>query len=480
MVFGANLNKNKNQIQEIFKHNSDLIVKEFYIHTKQACLIYLKGLSDSHQISEFILLPSANVKKMPKDNFIEFIKNNVILIPEIEENDNVLKTCQQITHGKTVILLQGYNKALLLSIDKLKERAITEPPTSAVLKGPREGFNENIKTNIACLRKILSTPRLVNYKIEVGVLTKTQINVMYLQNIADDEIVEKIITKLKLINIDGIVDSYYIAQFLQERKKSMFKQIGLAEKPDIVAAKLLEGRIAVLVDGSPIVLTIPFVLIEDFQSGDDYYTQNYRTSMLRILRMISAFITIILPGLYISLQMFHYRAVPLRFLITILNSTQGLPFTPFSEIIVILILFEILYEASLRMPKYLGLALSVVGALILGDTAVKAGLISPPAVMIVAVSGITIYTVPEQAAQLSLLRGILTLAGGALGFYGLMLVSVFVVVYLSDFDNYGAPYLSPLSPLQKIGAQDAIFKSNIINNKNRSKTIPNKNTRRSR
>ena len=480
MVFSTNIDDNKEKITKLFSKNSDLIVKEFNIVSVRICIIFLKSLTDSRQISEYILIPSSFIKELPKNNIPQFIKNNIVLIPEVEEGENVLKAAHRLSKGTALMFIENYNKALLITIDKVIERPIEEPPTSAVLKGPREGFNENIKTNVGCIRRIIGTPHLVNVKLEVGVLTKTQINVMYLDNIADEKIVNKVINKIKLINIDGVIDSYYIAQFLEERQKSMFKQIGVIEKPDIVASKILEGRIAVLVDGSPIVLTIPYVLIEDFQAGDDYYSQNYRASTLRLLRIFSALITILLPSLYIAMQLYHYRAVPIKFLVTILNSTQGLPFTPFAEIILVLVLFEILYEASLRMPKYLGLALSIVGALILGDTAVKAGLISPPAVMIVAVSGITIYTVPEQSAQLSTLRLLFTIAGGLLGFYGIILFAIFIIVYLSDFDNYGAPYLSPFSPRIPYDSQDAIFKADIINKKTRPKTIPNQNSRRLR
>ena len=180
----------------------------------------------------------------------------------------------------------------------------------------------------------------------------------------------------------------------------MFKQIGNSEKPDIVCAKLLEGRVAILVDGSPMVLTVPFLYIEDIQSSDDYYSDNTRASFVRWVRMISIVISILTPALYIAIILHHYKAIPLKFLITIINTTKGLPLTPFAEILFVLLLFEILYEASLRMPKYLGMALSIVGALILGDTAVKAGLISPPAVMIVAISGLSIYCIPDQAPQL--------------------------------------------------------------------------------
>ena len=241
---------------------------------------------------------------------------------------------------------------------------------------------------------------------------------------------------------------------------------------------MLEGRIVILVDGSPLAITLPYVLLEDFQAADDYFKISANATFVRCLRIISCFITILLPGLYIAMQLYHYKAIPLKFLITITNSTQGLPLTPVTEILFVLILFEILYEASLRMPEYLGIALSIVGALILGDTAVKAGLISPPAVMIVALSGITLYTIPDQSQQLSLLRLMFTLAGSMLGFYGLILLSVLVIMYLNDYDNYKAPYLSPFSPLVINDLKDSLLKQPLLGMKTRPKSFPNKNVRR--
>jgi spore germination protein KA len=258
----------------------------------------------------------------------------------------------------------------------------------------------------------------------------------------------------------------------------MFKQIGNTEKPDIACAKMLEGRVVVLVDGSPLALTLPFVLLEDFQSADDYYKDSSHASFVRVLRIASCFITALLPGLYIAMQMFHYKAVPLSFLVTIINSTQGLPLTPVTEILFVLVLFEILYEASLRMPEYLGIALSVVGALILGDTAVKAGLISSPAVMIVALSGITLYTIPDQANQLSLLRVMFTIVGAALGFYGIIVLGLFFVVYLCDYDNYRSPYLAPFAPIIKEDLKDSVLKVPLTQMRYRPKSVYNKNRRR--
>ena len=273
-----------------------------------------------------------------------------------------------------------------------------------------------------------------------------------------------------------------MSSYLEEHKHSMFKQIGNNEKPDITASKLLEGRIAIIVDGSPMVLTVPFVYLEDLQSGDDYYNNNARASFVRWIRIISIFVSILTPGLYIAIVLHHYKAIPLKFLITIVNTTKGLPLTPFAEILFVLLLFEILYEASLRMPKYLGLALSIVGALILGDTAVQAGLISPPAVMIVAISGLTIYCIPDQAPQLYILRMLYTFAGGMLGFFGIICLTIFLISYLSDFDNYGSPYFAPLSPYIKNDNKDFLYKADIVDMNTRPLSIKNnrKNIRRSR
>lgn len=480
MKLKTSLSENKQIIIEELLNTDELVVKDFFIAKKSACIFYIKGITDVKSLSEYVLLPCTQVSALPKGSLLQYLKENVLLLTEVEEESSVVKIGQMVAKGKAVLLVEGQDKALMLAVEKINERPMQEPPTSAVLRGPREGFTENIKTNLAALRKIVATPKLKTEKMEIGKLTKTKIVVMYLNNVADKKVVKKITDKIKLINIDGVIDSYYVLQYLEERPKSIFKQAGLSEKPDIVAGKLLEGRVAILVDGSPIVITLPFILIEDLHSADDYYQQQYRVIVIRLIRLISIALTVLLPGLYIGMQMFHYRAIPLRFLVTILNSTQGLPFTPFAEIIVVIVLFEILYEASLRMPKYLGLALSIVGALILGDTAVKAGLISPPSVMIVAVSGITIYTIPDEAAQLSLLRLFFTIAGGLLGFYGLIWLAILLVVYLSDFDNYGAPYLAPYAPKIKLDRGDAIFRSDWVNNKRRPISIPNQNSTRTR
>ena len=470
------LKQNIEYIKNEFGNSNELLCKELSAPKFNGAVFYFLGLTDTEQLNRFVLEPilKSQEKLSPKT-----IPSHIPLSETQEESDDK-KIFSELLKGKAILIIDGYKEVLILGVDKQKERAIAEPPTSTVLKGPRAGFVENIKTNLSILRKILATPKLRTHSTTVGKHTQTSIVVTYIDGIADKNIVDVVKKRIASIDIDGVLDSHYVAQFLEERKNSMFKQIGNSEKPDIVAGKLLEGRIAILVDGSPIVLTVPFIYIEDIQSSEDYYNNNKRASFVRWIRLISIFISILSPALYIAIILHHYKAIPLKFLITIINTTKGLPLTPFAEILFVLLLFEILYEASLRMPKYLGMALSIVGALILGDTAVKAGLISPPAVMIVAISGLCIYCVPDQAPQLYLLRLLFTFAGGALGIFGITAMGIFTLMYLCDFDSYGGAYFAPIAPLVKDDLKDGLKRAHITDMRSRPRSINKKQNNKTR
>ena len=473
-MFSLKLEKNIQKIKQRFSEDNNLIFREFVTkNKKQACLVFMENLTDSTIINENIIKPmlKANITTI-NDCF------NSISCSEMNQVKSIDEVISKLLKGSVFLFINEESFCVEMVVKKWDERAITEPPTSAVLKGPRSGFTESIKTNITLIRLRLATPKLTIKTLNIGTVTNTQVAVMYLDGIADNKIVNKVLKKLKDIKIDGIIDSYYIEQLLEEKSESLFKQIGNSEKPDIVAGKMLEGRIAIVVDGSPMVLTLPFVLLEDLQSADDYYTRSYKAILMRYIRFFGVLVAVLLPGIYVAVQLYHYRVIPLKFLVTIVNATKGLPMTPFVEILFVIILFEILYEASLRMPRYLGMVLSIVGALILGDTAVKAGLISSPSVMIVSLSGITFYTVPEQNVQLAILRIFFTLVGGIMGLLGIIVGGLFVSTQLSDMDSYGAPYLAPFAPFIKEDQKDFLIKENISKMKTLPKSIPNKKIRR--
>ena len=473
------LKDNLSKMKEKYHNSQDLIVREFVSFGKiNSAVVYIDGSVDKQFLISGVLNPLQTSPPPKKDDVTDYAVSKIVAFAQAKVESDESTIITNLNNGFCTIFFENTTSVVCVDSTKWPVRLPSEPPTSAVINGPREGFVEDIVTNVALIRKRLKTPDVIFDKMEVGRYSKTQVRVCYIHGIVHPKIVKKIKDKIKNIDIDGVVDSSYISAFLEDRRHSVFRQVGTSEKPDIIASKLLEGRVAVIVDGSPIVLTLPYVLWEDFQSSNDYYTTPMRATIQRWLRAFGALIAIILPGCYVAVMLYHYKIIPIKLLISIANSIQGIPLSPFLEVLFIIFLFEILYEASLRMPRYLGLALSVVGALILGDTAVKAGLVSPPAVMIVALTGVMSYTVPNQTSQISFLRLVFTFLGGILGFYGIIIGGLFLAGYLCSIKNYGAPYLAPLGPFVAKDQKDAIFKKPITSQITRPKSFPNVNNRR--
>lgn len=467
-----NLEERVKKIKEYLHNSSDIVIKKIDVTKNLFFVMYVDGIVEQEELNLNVLAPLYKFDDVAVKT-LEEIKTKIVNFGNaevLEENDIITK----LLKGYAILFINNDNRALGFNVIHYDGRTVEEPPTSAVINGPREGFVENIKINVSLIRKRLVCSNLKIEDMTVGERTKTSVKIVYLNDVADKRIVKEIKDKISKIKIDAVLDSYYIGTFLEDKPNSIFRQVGNCEKPDIACSKILEGRVAILVDGSPVVLTVPLIAFEDFQSSNDYYSEPHKASTLRVLRIIALVMSIYLPGTYIAIRLYHYKVLPLKFLITVVNSTQNLPFNPFLEILFIIVLFDVLFEASLRMPKYLGIAVSIVGALILGDTAVQAGLVSHPGVMIVAMSGITIYILPNQSAQVSLLRFIFALVGGVLGMHGLILCSMFLFGYLANFDSFNTPYLAPLAPYIVNDQKDFIFKENITQMKTRPKSIPNK------
>ena len=467
-----------NAIKNRFQNNYDLVTK---FVSKDMAIVFIDEISSQDSINKNIITPLLSLDfksfRLSSKNILEKLSSRVFTFGNmqiVEESE----FDEQILRGFTLLLVAGEDRAISFNTAEYMGRSVEEPPTSTVLSGPREGFTENIKTNLALIRKRIVSKDLKIDEMVLGKKTQTKINILYLSDIADKRIVKEVVKKLEVFEIDGVIDSYYILKFLEDRPNSIFRQVGNCEKPDMACAKLLEGRVVILVDGSPIALTLPYLLFEDFQSPNDYYSDAHRITLLRIMRMFGLFIAIFLPGMYIALQLYHYKVLPLKFLVTIVSTTQNLPLNPFLEIFFIIVLFDILFEASVRMPRYLGMAISIVGALILGDTAVKSGLVSPPGVMIVALSAITVYVVPNQSSQISLLRIVFAVVGGTLGFHGIILGYIFMLSYLCQMDSFFSPYLAPYAPYIAEDQKDGLLKESLVRMKTRPKSIPHKNNTR--
>ncbi len=473
MIIGKDLLKNK-KILKALLCSDDVIFFEFTAGSKNALAVYVDSITDKETLGLQVIFPlkNANVSQSVKKLAKTITCANVKTVTEIKEAAN------EVLNGSTVILIDGKAGGFAADVKKFDVRAIAEPPTELAIRGPRNGFIESIKTNLSLVRRYLKTTALKIETTEIGKYSSTTVAIMSIDGITDPSLVKKIKNKLENVKIDGIPDSSYVSKILYERKNSLFKQVGSTERPDVLIERMLEGRIGILVDGSPFALTLPYLLIEDFQTAEDYYISHYRANLVRALRVLAIFLSVFLPGLFVAAQLFHLQLIPLNFLLTIVNSIKGIPLSPSLEMFFLLLIFEILNETSIRMPKYVGMALAVVGALVLGETAVNAGLVSTPAVLIMAMSGISIYTVPELTETTSILRFIVLLIAGSVGGYGIVLIEAFLTCYLCATENYGVPYVAPYSPLIPNDLQDGIYMSDVTSMPFRPQALNAKNKRR--
>lgn len=462
--------------------SEDILSYDFESADGVSCTIfYADGVVNKQLLGDLIARPLSRLS-FKKDGGMYETKEDFIqkslLFPELKTAKTFADATKEILDGNSLLLVDGIAVGFIVGAKLLPNRAVIEPPTDVAVKGPREGFIEDIKTNMALVRKRLKTPDLRFETLRVGKRSDTAVALCWLEGTSNETVKDEIKKKLEKIQIDNIPDSSYIAAFLSPRKRSVFRTVGTTEKPDIFTAKIAEGRVGILVDGSPIALTAPYILAEDLQSSEDYFISPFVATVTRFLRFISLLVAILLPAFYVSAQLFKMQLLPLGLMLTIASSTRDIPLSPSLEMFVVLLLLEILKEASIRMPKYVGMSLSVVGALVLGETAVSAGFLSTPAIIIVAFSGICLYTVPNFVETGSLLRWLFLLVGGSIGPFGIILLLAFVLYYLLSTDDYGAPLLAPFSPLTAHDLRDTLVKYDMLSLNTRPHILGSKNKTR--
>lgn len=436
--------------------------------------IFADPITDKELLGEQVVRPLLNYDGKPTAEEV----GKRITSPERRTQKELNKLAEEILTGNPVLLWEGMDEAIIVGTKKVFVRSIAEPSTDVAVKGPREGFIEDIKINTSLVRRRLKSPELKIEMLNVGRRSNTFVAICYLDGTSVQQTVKEIKQKLGEIDIDVIPDSSYLTHFLVSRPYSLLKQIGTTEKPDIFCAKIAEGRVGILVDGSPIALTAPYVLLEDFQSSEDYFVPAYRATFTRILRLLSVIVAVYLPAFYVSAQLFKLQLFPMRLLLTIAGAIQDIPFSPSLEMLLVLFVLEVLNEASIRMPKYVGMALSIVGALVLGETAVSAGFVSTPAIIIIAFSGIGLYAVPNLIEITSVLRLVMLLIAGSVGTYGIILASAFVLLYIVTTENFGTPVLAPFSPMIGRDLRDSLIKYNLGSLPTRPRTIGSKNKTR--
>lgn len=451
--------------------SEDILVFEFDAQSgKKFACIYADGIVDKKMIGELVIKP---LRATPMEATAEEVRR-LLASPDVKDGKNTADAIKNVSDGNAVLYIDGEKDFYIIGVKNPPGRSVAEPPTQISVKGPREGFTEDIKINLGLVRKRLKSDKLKVKTLSVGKQSQTAVAICYIDGVCPKGLPERVEKEIKQNEIDIVPDSSYVAGFISERPSSLFKRNATCEKPDIFCAKISEGRVGIISDGSPIALTVPYMLVEDFQAAEDYYSVSYRATILRIIRFAAVLIGIILPAVYVSAQLFKIQLIPELLLLKIASSVAGIPLSPSVEIFLTLFVLEVLNEASIRMPKYVGLALSVVGALVLGDTAVKAGIISTPAVIIIAFSAICLYTVPDLVETSTTLRLIFLIVAGSLGTFGIVLAIAFIMCYLVTEQDYGVPLLSPYAPLIGRDMRDALYKSDLYTLGKRPKVLRTK------
>ncbi|CAM3395750.1 MULTISPECIES: spore germination protein [Paenibacillus] len=463
------LQEHLDRIRTELGNSPDIIFRQLKLggaSEANCAIVYLNGLSDpemiNHDVMESLLQLSKEFlqKERSPADFLDMVMKDGLAMGESRMSADWNEAMLAILSGDTVILFEGADHIIIAGTQGGQWRSVTEPTSQLVVRGPKDSFVESIATNISLIRRRLKSSRLWLETMKIGSVTHTHVAIMYVKGKADPGIVREIKDRLNRIEIEGILESAYIEEFIQDKTITPFPTIYNTERPDDATSKLLEGRIVVLVDGTPFVLVLPTVFAHFFQSPEDYAQRFDIAIVMRLVRYISFIILILGPSVYIALTTFHYEMVPTQLLISLVAQREGVPFPAFIEAMLMEVVFEILREAGVRMPRAIGKTVSVVGALILGQAVVEAGLITPAMVIVVALTGIASFTLPAYNLSIAgrLIRFGFMVLSGMFGFYGLTLGVIVLIAHMNSLRSFGVPFMSPISPFRLRNQKDAIIR----------------------
>lgn len=445
-------------VREKFEGNVDVKYRVIQCQNGDITLIFIDNLCDSKFISEYIVAPIL----INKDNIknISDITNNSLFAFSIGDVKNDADMLLHILSGDVVIISDFFEAIIFCEAKGYVRRSVAIPITENVVKGPREGFTEAFVDNISLIRRKIKNPNLKFEAVFLGQQSETVVVISYLKDTAPNDLVEDVKAKVKDIDMEFLLDTNYIEDKLRS-KRTVFDTVGYSEKADIIASELLHGKVAVIVDGTPFVLTAPYFFYENFQAADDYYLNKYFVNTIRILRWIGFAIAVFLPGIYVALTTYHFSLIPSTFVFRLSLSRAGVPFPTVVELYMMMFFFQILREAGVRLPQPVGQAMSIVGALILGESAVGAGLASEITIIIVALSSISAFLVPKLYGPISIWSVIVVLFSALCGLPGFFVGFFIFISHVGSLETIGYPYISPVRTLRNIKSDDTVFRGEL-------------------
>lgn len=465
-VLKNSLQENLRRFKEDYFHNVETVMyREFRTappRARDCALIYMDNMVKHESASDYILRPMMNTGLPPRlrgKELAEHVIKTIVLADGVNTQSGHGELAEAILSGTVVILIDNCDVGITIDAKGWEQRGVTEPPSENVVRGPRAGFTEDLGVGLALLRRKIKCPSLKVKYLEVGTETRTKVAVTYLQDVANEELVDEVLGRIEEIEIDGILDSGYIEELIRDAPYSPFPTMGNTERPDVVAAKILEGRVAILVDGTPFALTAPHFFMENFQANEDYYKNWLAASFQRILRYICFFLTTSVPALYLALVTYHPQLIPTELVLSISASRKAVPFPAIVEIVAMGLMFEILREAGIRLPQPVGDAVSIVGAVVLGEAAVVANLVSAPMIIVVGITGIAGFATPMLHGPTILIRFTFVLLASILGLYGYLFGLVGLLIHLATIHSFGAPYLTGYTSFRPQEAKDTAIRA---------------------
>ncbi|MEW9108232.1 MAG: spore germination protein [Cytobacillus gottheilii] len=457
------LEEHINELKSLLHHTSDLLIDDIYVGSLKAKLCYIESICDSSHIYEKIqhplnTIPTVTDKNLRLDSKRELIR--LFSSAQLQFSDNLKEAGKKLVDGFALIILKDSEPYCFIQVKGAETRSITEPTTQTTIRGPKDGFVEDLSTNLSLIRSRIKNPNLCFQKYIIGEDTSTSVTIGYMGNIVNDKILEEVKTRLEEIKTFAIFESANIEEMIADKTFTPFPLIYNSERPDSVAAHIVSGKIAVLVDGTPFVLTAPATFNDFFSISEDYYQPFFMASFLRIIRYFSFVISLLLPSLYVAIITYHHEMIPTTLITKIFSQREGIPFPAVIEALAMEITFEILREAGVRMPRAVGQTVSIVGGLVIGQSAVEAGIVSNFMVIIVALTAIASFVSPVYNLAIStrMLRFLFILLGGMIGFYGIILALIIMVAHLNSLRSFGVPYLTPVTPFIASDQQDTFVR----------------------
>lgn len=470
------LEETTSSIKDLLGGSDDFIVHSFQIFGQHdAVLFYFTDITDHVVINNTILKPlkygppHIDVESIPLHALRDTLLEDTLYHSEGFAERNISILIDSLLRGQSVVVIDGLNEAIVIETRKITQRSIEQPATEQVIRGAREGFIESLGTNISLLRYRLQTPDFRVKSMQIGTKTKSKVAVCYMEGITNPGIVQEVNKRLSTIDIDAVLDAGYLEQFIEDNHWSPFPQIQYTERPDKVVANLLEGRVAIMVDGSPMALIVPTVFSQFYQTVEDYTERYVLMSAIRMSRLVALIFSLVFPSLYVAIISFNPELIPTEFAVAVAGGRAGVPFPAVIEVLVIEISMEVLREATIRLPQQVGGALSIVGVLVIGQAAVAAGFSSPITVVIIALTTIGSFATPAYNAALALriLRFPLIILAGVFGLYGVMVGLILITNHLLSLKSFGVPYLSPFVPGNVQGMRDLLTRGPLWKMKNR-------------